>query len=106
MITRSKLLSYLSLVPLCLVGACPVASAASSVLTGQAAFSDYSQEAPGVKRKLTVEDLPKPYATESARNGRQIVKRPENAWPKCPAGFKVDLYATKLNNPRIDQSGT
>jgi len=70
------------------------------MLTGQSAFTDYSQEAPGVKRKLTAKDLPQPYQTESARNSPHVVKRPEGAWPKCPPGFKVDLYATKLHNPR------
>ena len=25
---------------------------------------------------------------------------PKNAWPQAPAGFKVDLYASDLNNPR------
>ena len=69
-------------------------------LTGQAAFTDYSQEAPGVRRKITVEDLPKPYVTESVDNGPHMVPRPTDAWPKCPSGFKVDLYTSKLDNPR------
>jgi glucose/arabinose dehydrogenase len=73
----------------------------NTVLAGQAAFTDYSQEAPGVRRKLTVDDLPPPYATESANNGPHLVPRPENAWPKCLPGFKVDLYASKLENPRL-----
>jgi glucose/arabinose dehydrogenase len=29
------------------------------------------------------------------------VPRPENAWPQVPAGFKVDLFATDLDNPRL-----
>jgi glucose/arabinose dehydrogenase len=29
------------------------------------------------------------------------VQRPEKAWPKCLPGFKVDLYASNLNNPRL-----
>jgi glucose/arabinose dehydrogenase len=95
-----KLIIRLGVAGLCLIAASSVAEA-SNLLTGQAAFTDYSQEAPGVRRKLTVEDLPKPYATESARNGPKVAKRPDNAWPKCPPGFKVDLYATKLNNPRL-----
>ena len=27
--------------------------------------------------------------------------RPANAWPKVPAGFKVQLYVEELNNPRL-----
>jgi glucose/arabinose dehydrogenase len=72
-----------------------------TVLTGQAAFTDYSKEAPGVRRKLTAADLPAPYATKSVDNGPTLVKRPDNAWPKAPAGFKVDMYATGLNQPRL-----
>jgi len=39
--------------------------ARKTVLTGQAAFTDYSKESPGVRRKLTTADLPAPFATES-----------------------------------------
>lgn len=43
-----------------------VPALADDVLTGQAAFNDYKQQAPGVKRKITAKDLPKPFATPSA----------------------------------------
>src|SRR6201997_798591 len=76
-------------------------SPSGAVLTGQAAFTDYTKEAPGVRRKLTVADLPAPYATKSVDSGGDMVKRPDNAWPKAPAGFKVDLYANGLNQPRL-----
>ena len=79
----------------------PAQSSSGTVLTGQAAFTDYSQESPGVRRKLTVADLPAPYATKGVDNGAQMVKRPDGAWPKAPAGFKVDLYATGLDQPRL-----
>jgi glucose/arabinose dehydrogenase len=77
------------------------ASASTPLLTGQSAFTDYSQESPGARRKLTVPDLPKPFVTESANNGPHMVPRPEKAWPKCLPGFQVDLYKTKLENPRL-----
>jgi len=70
-------------------------------LTGQAAFTDYSKESPGVRRRLTVADLPQPYATQSIDNGPNLVPRPSDAWPKAPAGFKVQLYATSLEDPRL-----
>ncbi len=70
------------------------------ILTGQAAFTDYKKEAPGVVRKITVADLPQPYATKSAGNPPTVVPRPSDAWPKAPAGFKVDLYASGLDYPR------
>ena len=74
-------------------------------LTGKAAFTDYSQEKPGIRRKLTLADLPEPYATASADNGpngtTSLIARPQEAWPQAPPGFKVELYATDLGNPRL-----
>ena len=64
-------------------------------------FTDYRFEKPGATRHIRVQDLPEPYATESATAGPKVVARPQNAWPKAPQGFKVELYATGLNNPRI-----
>lgn len=96
----------------CLVGAlvCVGALAAmaasgdidmSVVLTGQKAFTDYKQEAPGVFRKITVADLPKPYATKSAGNGPTVVPQPAGAWPKTLPGFKVERYVDSgLDTPR------
>jgi glucose/arabinose dehydrogenase len=71
------------------------------VLTGQAAFTDASHEAPGIRRHLTAADLPEPKPNESVDNGPTLVPRPENAWPIAPKGFKVELYATGLDNPRL-----
>ncbi len=71
------------------------------VLRGQDAFTDYQKEKPGVFRKLTPADLPKPFATRSAGNGPSVVPRPANAWPQAPAGFKVDIYANGLDEPRL-----
>ena len=46
-------------------------------------------------------DLPKPFATKSAENGAEVVPRPENAWPVALPGFKVELFASGLDNPRL-----
>jgi glucose/arabinose dehydrogenase len=78
-----------------------MAQAPTKTLTGQNAFTDYTKEHPGVRRHLTVADLPAPYATESANNHPTLVPRPENAWPQAPAGFKVTLYATGFQEPRL-----
>ena len=61
------------------------------VRTGKAALDDYHGDAPGVRRKITVDDLPPPHATKSVDSGPHQVKRPEGAWPKAPAGFTVEL---------------
>jgi glucose/arabinose dehydrogenase len=63
-------------------------------------FTDFRYEKPRTVHKITVNDLPQPYATKSAENGPDLVARPENAWPVAPLGFKVELYATGLENPR------
>jgi glucose/arabinose dehydrogenase len=64
-------------------------------------FSDYRSQAPGKEHRITVRDLPAPYATRSVGNGPSIVKRPEQAWPIAPAGFKVELFASRLLGPRV-----
>ena len=74
---------------------------AHPVLTGQAAFTDAAHEYPGVRRHLTVADLPEPAPDQSVDNGPTIVPRPANAWPMAPKGFKVELYSTGLDNPRL-----
>jgi glucose/arabinose dehydrogenase len=80
----------------------PIASIAQHpVLTGQAAYTDAAHEAPGIRRHLTVTDLPAPAPQESVDNGPDIVPRPANSWPIAPAGFKVELYAENLDNPRL-----
>jgi len=66
----------------------------------QKPFTDFRYEAPGTTRKITVADLPEPYVSKSSNNGPEVVARPENAWPVAPAGFKVELYAAGLDNPR------
>jgi glucose/arabinose dehydrogenase len=90
----------------CLAGparSAPLSAArdAHRLLTGKAAFGDWMADAPGVRRRLTVADLPKPYASPSAFNGPTIVPKPASAWPRVPAGFKVDLFLTGLDNPRL-----
>jgi len=71
------------------------------VLTGQAAFTDAAHEAPGIRRHLTVADLPGPMPEQSVDNGPTMVPRPANAWPIAPQGFKVERYAANLDNPRL-----
>jgi glucose/arabinose dehydrogenase len=73
--------------------------AQTTTLTGQAAFTDWSQQQPGVRHKITLADLPEPNPAESVDNGPQVIPRPANAWPVAPAGFKVTLYAGGDSTP-------
>jgi glucose/arabinose dehydrogenase len=71
----------------------------SKVLTGQAAFTDWNQQAPGVRHKLTLADLPEPKPEEAGNFTPRVIPRPANAWPIAPPGFKVTLYAGGDNAP-------
>jgi glucose/arabinose dehydrogenase len=85
------------------VGVAPAPARAdeSTVRTGQDALGDWTTDAPGVRRQITVDDLPKPFDTPSANNGPKMVRRPEGAWPKAPKGFNVTEFATRLQQPRV-----
>lgn len=79
----------------------PDQSDVKNVETGTAAFTSYQKESPGTFRKITVADLPQPYATKGVGNGPKVVARPSDAWPKAPAGFEVQLYTNEgLTQPR------
>ena len=73
----------------------------AKALTGQSAFTDAAHESPGTRRHVTAADLPAPAPQESVDNGPPVAPRPANAWPIAPKGFKVELYATGLDNPRL-----
>jgi glucose/arabinose dehydrogenase len=81
--------------------AAPDTAPPKGTLTGQAAFTDFAHEAPGIRRKVTAADLPAPAPSESVDNGAHMVPRPDGVWPVAPKGFKVELYATGLDNPRL-----
>jgi glucose/arabinose dehydrogenase len=72
----------------------------AKVLRGSGAFASYRNEEPGSFREITVADLPAPFASRSVDNGPKLVSKPASAWPQAPQGFKVELYAAGLNNPR------
>lgn len=80
-----------------------VALAQPGVLVGEAAYGDWQDDAPGVVRLIRPEDMPPPYATESAGNGSLVLPRPDGALPEVPPGFEVSLFAEGLNRPRILQ---
>ena len=68
---------------------------------GKDAFGGFRNDAPGVRRRIAVTDLPAPFATESARNNAKVVDRPEGAEPKLPPGFHATLFAKGLTQPRL-----
>lgn len=62
---------------------------------------DWENDAPGVKHRIEIAQLPKPYMTESAGNGPKLLPRPAAAELAVPAGFKVSLFASGLSGPRL-----
>ena len=90
---RSQSLLFLAFTPLAFAAEKPL-------LTGKAAMSDWTGDAPGVRRKITVADLPPPNETRSANNGPDIVSRPAGAQLSVPPGFRVEEYADGFRDPR------
>jgi glucose/arabinose dehydrogenase len=71
----------------------------ANLITGKGAFVSAMDVKPGTFRKITANDLPKPYDTTSSRN-TALATRPAGAMPQVPAGFKVELYLDNLKGPR------
>lgn len=79
----------------------PVLAQDNAVLTGKDAFGDFQKDAPGVKRLIKASDLDAPNVTESASNAPGSVPMPDGAMPKVPDGFKVEMVASGITNPRV-----
>jgi glucose/arabinose dehydrogenase len=50
--------------------------------------------------RITIDSLPKPFATESASKSPNILPIPQKATLKVPAGFQVNVFAEGLDRPR------
>ena len=71
----------------------------NKVLVGAAAFGDWHNDAPGIRRLITARDLP-----EIGKDGpdyAEIVPRPAGAMPRVPDGFSVELVASGLAQARV-----
>ncbi|HEY1583281.1 MAG TPA: hypothetical protein VGF73_09315 [Chthoniobacterales bacterium] len=79
----------------------PTAQEKEKLLTGRAAMGDWTGDAPGVRRKITVADLPPPNDTRSADNGPRLVRRPPGAQLRVPPGFRIEEYASGFRDPRV-----
>src|SRR5438876_10898354 len=72
-----------------------------TLLTGKAAMGDWTTDAPGVRRKITVDDLPPPGSNVLAINPPHVARRPADAQLHVPPGFKIDAYASGFRDPRF-----
>ncbi len=64
-------------------------------------MADWTGDVPGLRRRITVADLPPPNETASANNGPHVVRRPEGAQLHVPPGFQIEEYASGFRNPRF-----
>ncbi|MDQ6860454.1 MAG: PQQ-dependent sugar dehydrogenase, partial [Verrucomicrobiota bacterium] len=98
--TRTARLIHSLLISICALIAAG-ASGEPITISGAAAINaDWTKDAPGVRHKYTADDLPPPFATESATNDARVVARPAGAQPQVPPGFKIEEYASGFRNPR------
>lgn len=99
MIARHKL-GLLLAGSVCLAAGAGRAAAPAPVLTGSAAFGDYTSDRPGVVRHLRASDLPAPGTPERAIGFPQVVARPADAQLLTLPGFAVAEYGTGFTGPR------
>lgn len=80
---------------------------AQEVLTGEAAFGTWEPDVPGLRRHITSADLPPPSLADNDpeapdfENMAEVVPAPEGALPEVPEGFKVEVFASGLKQPRV-----
>ena len=76
------------------------ASEREKLLSGTAAMGDWTRDAPGVRCRITVNDLPPPSSNAWAINRARVVERPAGAQLQMPPGFKIEMYAEGFCDPR------
>src|SRR5436189_3088677 len=75
------------------------ADSIGELLEGKAAFGDWRSDAPLVRRKIT--ELPPPFATRSVSNPPRVIAKLASASPQVPPGFRAELFASGLRDPRV-----
>ncbi len=63
-------------------------------------FGGWKKDAPGVRHHITAADLQTPFTSVGVGVAKNAA-RPEGALPKVPAGFKVAVFASGLDEPRV-----
>jgi glucose/arabinose dehydrogenase len=76
-------------------------ASAEPVLQGKDAYGSWQSDKPGTVRLIRPQDLPRPGASPSVANFSRVVARPSGATPLVPPGFKIELLAEGLSDPRI-----
>src|SRR5271163_4984607 len=63
-------------------------------------YSDWRQDAPGVRHRVTPADMPPPPSDPTAVNIPRTVLRPPDGSLSVPKGFAAAAFATGLITPR------
>src|SRR5438046_10377297 len=70
------------------------AAESNTLLTGKAAMGDWRSDRPGVRHKITVQDLPPPSSNVLAINPPRIARQPSGGQPQVLPGCKIARYAS------------
>lgn len=101
---RRNLIAYLTSLTGKTAAAAKTAEPVSGPISGNDNL-DWRKDAPGVLHRVTVADLPKPFATDSAGNSARYVAPGDDFLPQAPAGFTVSLFSKDLDGPRNMRTG-
>jgi len=93
--------SAISIVLALSIAATSAVTETGTLLTGKDAMGDWTKDAPGVRRKITVQDLPAPSSNALAINFARVARRPADARLQVPPGFRIDPYADGFRDPRF-----
>ena len=77
-----------------------------AILTGKAAMGDWTSDAPGVMRRITVQDLPPPGSNALAINRAHVVGRPADAQLKVPQGVQNRIVRHWISRSAIPAQRT
>ena len=69
------------------------------MLRGQEALGDWRDDAPGVRRLITLADLPD--VGQETPNAVELVPLPSGVRPQVPKGFSVEMVTSGLAEPRV-----
>ena len=73
----------------------------AGTLIGEAAFTGWEEDKPGMIRHIRPEDLPQPFLNETEENGPDVTPRPNGGKPLVPVGFDVEMVADGFQQPRV-----
>src|SRR6516165_12106028 len=69
------------------------------LLQGEAAFTDWRADRPGLRRHIRPADLPAANLSASSANFVRVATRTGNEKPLVPPGFQASLFAAGLDHP-------